>query len=137
MLAKFEKFSMSKTAITRLFKIAIAFVVAGSVSGTAVAIWALANGAIAFGGSQFVTVNAGPFASAIAGLVVASLLTGIGTLTAIVSWVGALANTARLADKAWFTALLVSGLVSFGWVAMIAYILKGPDSTAAVAAGPA
>jgi hypothetical protein len=134
MLAKFEKFSMSKTAITRLFKIAVAFVVAGAVSGTAVAIWALANGAIAFGGQQFVTVNAGPFAGAIVGFVAASLLTGIGTVAAVVSWVGALANTARLENKTWFTTLLVSGLVSFGWVAMIAYILRGPDSTTATSA---
>jgi hypothetical protein len=137
MLATFEKLSMSKPAITRLFKIAIAFVVAGSVSGTAVAIWALANGAIAFGGPQLVTVDAGAFAGAIVGLAVASLLTGIGAIVAVVSWVGALVNTARLADKAWFTALLVSGLVSFGWVAMIAYILRGPDSTAVTAASPA
>jgi hypothetical protein len=134
MLAKFEKFSMSKTAITRLFKIAVAFVVAGAVSGTAVAIWALANGAIAFGGQQFVTVNAGPIAGAIVGFVAASLLTGIGTVAAVVSWVGALANTARLENKTWFTTLLVSGLVSFGWLAMIAYILRGPDSTTATSA---
>ncbi len=134
MLAKIQKFDMSKPAITRLFKVAIAFVVAGSVSGTAVAIWALANGAITLGGSPFVSFNPATVAGALVGLVIASLLTGIGTVAAIVSWVGALANTARLENKTWFTTLLVSGLVSFGWVAMIAYILRGPDSSAATAA---
>lgn len=133
MLAKFEKFDPSKPVITRLFKVAIAFVVAGSVSGTAVAIWALANGAITLGGASFVTFNPATVAGAIVGLVIASLLTGIGTVTAIVAWVGALANTARLEDKTWFATLLVSGLVSFGWLAMIAYILRGPDSTTATA----
>ncbi len=133
MFQKLERFSMSKPAITRLFKVAVAFVVAGSVSGTAVAIWALANGAISLGGSQFVTVNPATVAGALVGLVIASLLTGIGTIAAIASWVGALANTARLENKTWFTTLLVSGVVSFGWIAMIAYILRGPDSTTATA----
>jgi len=134
MLEKFETFSMSKPAITRLFKVAVAFVVAGSVSATAVVIWALANGAVALGGPQFVTVNAGPFASTIVGLIIASLLTAAGTVAAVVSWAGALLNTARLEDKAWFAALLVLGLISLGWVAMIAYVLKGPDSAAAAVA---
>ncbi len=137
MLQKLQKFSMSKSAITRLFKVAIAFVVAGSVSGTAVAIWAIANGAITVGGSPFVSFDPATVAGALVGLVIASLLTGLGTIAAIVSWVGALANTARLENKTWFTTLLVSGLVSFGWVAMIAYILRGPDSSTATAASAA
>lgn len=137
MYAKLQKFSMSKPAITRLFKVAIAFVVAGSVSGTAVTIWALANGAITLGGSPFVSFNPAMVAGAIVALVIASLLTGIGTVAAVVSWVGALANTARLENKTWFTTLLVSGLVSFGWVAMIAYVLRGPDSSTATSAAAA
>lgn len=137
MIEKLENLTMSKPAITRLFKVAVAFVVAGGVSGTAVVIWALANGAVAIGGPQFVTVNAGPFAGAIVGLMIASLLTGIGTVAAVVSWAGALLNTGRLEDKAWFTALLVSGLVSLGWVALIAYVLRGPDSTQAAEASAA
>ena len=122
MVEKFQSFAWSKPAITRLFKVAIAFVVAGSVSGVAVVIWALVNGAVAIGGPQMVTVNSGPFAAAIAGLIVASLLTAAGTVAAV------LLNTSRLEDKTWFTALLVLGLISLGWVAMIGYVLWGPDS---------
>lgn len=133
MIEKLENFSVSKPAITKLFKVAVALIVAGSAGSIAVAIWALVNGAITFGGSQFVTVNAGPFAGAIVGLIVASLLTGIGTAAAVVAWAGALLNTARLDDKAWFTALLVLGLISLGWLALIAYVLYGPDSTQAPA----
>jgi hypothetical protein len=44
-----------------------------------------------------------------------------------------LLNTSRLEDKAWFAALLVLGLISLGWVAMIAYVLRGPDSAVALA----
>ncbi len=133
----FEKFEMSKRAITRLFKVAVAFVVAGSVSGTAVVIVALANGAVGFGGSQFISIDPGPFAGAVVGLIVASLLTAVGTIAAVASWTAALLNTSRLDDKTWFVTVLVLGLVSLGWVAMIAYVLKGPDGTTAMASSGA
>lgn len=123
---------ISRPAIIRLFKVAIAFVVAGSVSGTAIVIVALANGAVAFGGPQLITINPGPFAGAVVGLIVASLLTAAGTVAAVASWAAALLNTSRLEDKSWFVALLVLGLVSLGWVAMIAYVLKGPDDSTAL-----
>jgi hypothetical protein len=61
-----------------------------------------------------VTLNGGPFAWAIAALLVASLVLAAGTLAAIASWVGALLNTSRLDDKTWFVVLLVLGLVSLG-----------------------
>jgi hypothetical protein len=129
MIEKLESLSVSKPAITRMFKVAVALVVGGSVGSIAVVIWAVVSGAVAFGGAQFVTVEAGPFAGAIVALIVTSLLTGIGTVAAVIAWAGALLNTARLDDKAWFTALLVLGLVSLGWVALIAYVLYGPDGT--------
>jgi len=44
-----------------------------------------------------------------------------------VSWIGALLNTIQLEDKTWFVLLLVLGLFSFGFVAMIAYVIAGPD----------
>ncbi len=124
-----EKVSMSKSLITTLMKIAIAFVVAGGASGAAVVIVALANGAITFGGAQLVAIDPAPVVGAVVGVGVASTLVGIGTAIAVAAWVGALLNTARLDDKAWFTALLFLGLVSLGWVAMIAYVLRGPDSS--------
>jgi hypothetical protein len=121
---------MSKSGITRLFAGAIAAVVVGLTIGIAGVVAALANGAVVIDGSQVVTLNGGPFAWAIAALIVASLVLAAGTLAAIASWVGALLNTYRLDDKTWFVVLLVLGLVSLGWVAMIAYVFAGPDSTA-------
>ena len=41
----------------------------------------------------------------------------------LVSWIGALLNTAELEDKSWFLLLLVLGLLRFGIVAMLAYIV--------------
>jgi len=124
-----EKITVSKGTITRLFGVAVVLVIAGGVVGTAAVIAALANGAITFGGSHLVTLNAGPLAGAIVALVAAGLLGGIGSLAAIVAWAGALINTYRLEDKTWFLAILASGLVSLGWVAMIAYAFRGPDGT--------
>ena len=128
MLEKLENLSISKATIARATKVAVALIAAGAAGSIAVVIWALANGAVAFGGAQFVTVEAAPIAGAIVGLIVASLLAGIGTAVAVIAWAGALLNTARLEDKTWFAALLVLGLASFGWVALIAYVMYGPDS---------
>ncbi len=130
----FERMQMSKSTITRLFGVAVVLVMAGAVTGTAAVIAAVANGAITIGGSQLVSFDAGAIAGAIVGLVVASLLGGAGSIAAIAAWAGALMNTYRLADKTWFYALLGSGLVSLGWVALIAYVFRGPDSAAPVAA---
>src|SRR6185369_11774767 len=118
MLQKFQSLSMSKPAITRVFKVAIALVVAGAAGATGVAVWALVNGAVAIGGAQIVTVDGGLLAGAIVALSFASVLTGLGTVAAIVAWAAALLNTSRLEDKTWFATLLVLGLVSLGWVAM-------------------
>ena len=121
---------MSKSSITRLFAGAIAAVVVGLTIGVAGVVAAIANGAIVIHRSEVATVNGGPFAWAIGVLFVASLVVAAGTLAAIASWVGALLNTSRLDDKTWFAVLLVLGLVSLGWAAMIAYVFAGPDSTA-------
>ena len=129
MIEKLEDLSVSKATITRTFKVAVALIVAGAAGSIAMVIWAIANGAITFGGTQWISVHAGPVAGAIVGLIGASLLAGIGAATAVIAWAGALLNTARLEDKAWFIALLVFGLISLGWVALFAYVLYGPDST--------
>lgn len=133
----FERMQMSKSTITRLFGVAVILVVAGAVTGTAAVIAAVANGAITIGGPQLVSFDAGAVAGAIVGLIVASVLGGIGSLAAIAAWAGALLNTYRLDDKTWFYALLGSGLVSLGWIALVAYVFRGPDSTSAPTPRPA
>src|SRR5438105_3308642 len=120
---------MSKATITRLFEAAVAAVVAGMVIGIAAVVAGLANGAVVLGGSQAVTLNGGALAWTLGLLVIASLVTAAGAVAAIASWVGALLNTSQLEDKAWFAALPVLGLVSLGWLAMLAYVLAGPDRT--------
>lgn len=125
----FENVQVAKSTITRLFAVSAVLVAAGAVIGTAAVIIALVNGAVRLGGDPFIQLDPGQIAGAVAWLVVASIIAAIGSIGAIASWAGALLNTSRLEDKTWFTAILGLGLVSFGWIAMVVYVLKGPDST--------
>ena len=45
------------------------------------------------------------------------------------SWIGALLNTWQVKDKLWFGSLLAGGLLGVSVVAMIAYVVAGPDGT--------
>lgn len=121
---------MSKATVTRLFVLAILAVVAGFVVALATVLTALAGGVVTIGGPSVVTVNGGALAGMLAWLAIAALIAAGGAVAALASWIGALRNTVRLDDKTWFVALLVLGLVSFGWVAMVAYVIAGPDGTA-------
>lgn len=121
---------MSKATVTRLFAGAILATVAGSIVAVATALNAIAGGVVTIGGPTVVTVDGGALAGALPWLAIASLIGGLGALGALGAWVGALVNTVRLDDKTWFVALLVLGLCSFGWVAMVAYVIAGPDGWA-------
>ncbi|HEU5212760.1 MAG TPA: hypothetical protein VFU10_08325 [Gaiellaceae bacterium] len=125
-----ETFRMSKKNVTRLFVGAVIAAGAGLALGIA-ALWvALASDAINVGGSRFVDVNGGSGAwTALALIVVASLAILVATVAAVLSWIAALLNTWELEDKAWFASLLALGLLGFGIVAMIAYVVAGPDGT--------
>jgi hypothetical protein len=125
-----ETFRRSKRAVTRLFVAAAVAFCAGLVLGVA-ALWAaLSSDAIDLGGSDVIDVNGGSGAwTALALVIVGSLAIVAGTAAAVVSWLGALLNTWELEDKAWFASLLALGLLGFGVVAMIAYVVAGPDGT--------
>jgi hypothetical protein len=133
----FEKFRFPKKTVTRLFVGAIAAFGAGLVLGIA-ALWAaLATDAIDLGGSHVIDVNGGSGAWSALGLVIlGSLVLLGGTVAAVVSWIGALVNTWQLEDKLWFASLLGLGLLGFGAVAMIAYVVAGPDGAKEGVAGP-
>ena len=132
-----ETFRMSKKNIARLFVGATVAVVAGVVLGIA-ALWAaLASDAIDLGGSNYIDVNGGSGAwTALALVIVGSMVMLGGTIAAVVSWIGALLNTWQLEDKLWFGALLAGGLLGLGVVVMIAYVVAGPDGTKQTVARP-
>lgn len=118
---------MSKSTVTRLFIVAIVTFVAAWILVIIAAGLAFAQGAIVFGGPDVVTLNAGAFAPTTAVLVIAAIVGAIGTILGVLSWIGALLTTAQLEDKTWFVLLLLLGLWNFGVVAMIAYVIAGPD----------
>jgi hypothetical protein len=127
---------MSKATITRLFFGAIVAVAVGLVVAVATVVAAIAGGVVAIGGPNVVTVDGEVFAESLPWLLIAGLVLASGSLAAVASWIGALLNTWQLDDKTWFVALLVLGAFSFGWVAMVAYVIAGPDGTSPSEARP-
>jgi hypothetical protein len=121
---------VSKTTVSRIFLSSVIAVIAGAVLAFA-AVWiAYANGVFVMDGHDVVGVRATPMAWTIVGLATLAALTIVaGFIGGLVSWIGALLNTARLEDKTWFILLLVLGVLSFGLIAMIAYLIGGPDGT--------
>ena len=119
---------MSKSTVTKLFVSSAFAVIAGALLAFAAIWFAYANGAFVMNGPDVTAVQPTPFAWAMVGVIVLSALAMLGGfMGGLVSWIGALLNTAQVEDKTWFILLLVLGLLSFGIVAMIAYVIAGPD----------
>ena len=122
---------MAKETIGRLFwgslvAFAGALVLLGVAGGLA-----LANGSLVRDGPDVTGIRETPFGWVMAGLAgVAILVMLAAAVTQFVAWVGAVISTAQLKDKTWFIVLLVTGLLSFGFVAMIIYLIAGPDDSA-------
>ena len=132
-----EMTPVSKRTITRLFVGALVAAGVGLALGFAALGTALSSDAIDFGGRYVIDVNGGAGAWTALGLVVVALLVVLaGTVAAVLSWIGALLNTWQLEDKLWFASLLALGLLGFGVVAMIAYVVAGPDGTEQNVASP-
>jgi len=119
---------MSKATITRLFIGSVIAVVAGAIVMFA-AIWiAYATDSFVMTGPDVTGVHSTGLAWAMVGVGIVSILALLGGfIGGLVSWIGALLNTSELQDKTWFVILLVLGIFSFGLVAMIAYVIAGPD----------
>lgn len=129
--------SMSKAAITRLFLVGVAAAVVGAIILLTAVVSALASGLIVVGGPTVVAVDGRVAWTLVGPLAIGAATIGVGAIAAVVAWVGALSNTVKLADKRWFATLLVLGLSSFGWLALVAYVVAGPDGTHRSSDGPA
>jgi hypothetical protein len=123
---------MSKATITRLFLGSVVAFVAGIVLAVVALLAAVGSDAFVMDGPDVVGIQATPAAwtAFVVGLIAVFAVIG-GSIGGLVSWIGALLNTAQIEDKTWFIVLLVLGLFSFGLVAMIAYVIGGPDGTVA------
>jgi hypothetical protein len=121
---------MSKSTVTKIFVGSLVAIVGGLVLLGAALFLAYVNGTFIMSGPDVVGVHPSAFAWSMAGLAVAGVLAVIGgALAQFVAWIGAVLNTAQLDDKVWFIVLLVLGLLSFGFIAMLVYVVAGPDGT--------
>ena len=121
---------MSKPTVVKLFVGSAFAFVAGILLALVSVGFAYANGAFVMSGPDVTGIEPTPFAWTMVALFGLATLAIIGGLIGgLVSWIGALLNTAQVDDKTWFIVLLVLGLMSFGIVAMIAYVIGGPDGT--------
>jgi hypothetical protein len=121
---------MSKATVIRLFVSSLIAAAAGAIAVIA-AVWiAIENRLFTMNGPDIVAVEGGPLALALLGLgVIGGLAIVGGAIGGLVSWIGALLNTSQLPSKTWFLVLLVLGIFNFGFLAMIAYLIAGPDGT--------
>jgi hypothetical protein len=125
---------MSKSTVTKMFIGSLVAIVGGLVLLGAGLVLAYVNGTFIMRGPDVVGVHPSAFTWSMAGLAIIGVLAVIGgALGQFVAWIGALLNTAQLDDKTWFILLLVLGLLSFGFVAMLVYLIGGPDGTRASA----
>jgi hypothetical protein len=126
---------MTKTTVTRLFIGGALAVVAGAVLAIA-AVWiAIANHVFVMNGPDVVGFTSSAFTWPMLGLAAVGGLTVMaGLISGLVSWIGALLNTSQLENKTWFLVLLILGIFSFGVIAMLAYVVAGPDGSGATGA---
>lgn len=119
---------MSKRTVTRVF---VASLVA--MAGSLVLLFtagglAYANDVFVMDGPDVVGVRGTAFGWWMLGLATIAALTLMAAIIAqFAAWIGAVVNTAQLPEKTWFVVLLVTGLLSFGFIPMVIYLIAGPD----------
>lgn len=117
---------MDKHSVTRLWLWGLALIVGGIVLVLAFVGVMLAAAGTWNGGVYTPSYNALFFAM-VALIAVAGVAILAGMIAQFVAWIGAMVNTARSSDKTWFVLLLVLGLLGFGFIIMIVYLIAGPD----------
>jgi len=121
---------MTKTTVSRLFVGGVVAVVAGLFLTVVAVFIAFASGTFIVSGTEVTGVQPTPQAWTFITLALIGVVSLIGgSIAQLVAWIGALLNTALLVDKTWFVLLLVLGLLSFGFIPMLVYVIAGPDGT--------
>lgn len=123
---------MSKLTVTRLFiGSLIAFGAGAIVAVLAIAV-AIANNVFVMDGNDIAAIQGGALAWAVLALAaLGGLAAAGGVIAGFIAWIGAALNTWQLESKAWFVALVLTGIFNFGFIAMILYVIAGPDGKAA------
>jgi len=121
---------MSKPTITKLFFGSLFTIVGGLFLAAVGFVLAFGGGTVSVSAGEVtnVEISSGSTPMLLVGAV-GVLAIVVGAFGQLVAWLGAVINTARLDDKTWFILLLVLGLLSFGFVPMLVYVIAGPDGT--------
>ena len=120
---------MSKATVTRLFIGGGLAVIAGAVLAIVAVSVANANDTFVMNGPDIVGLRGSVLAWSMLPLGIVGGLAILGGLIAgLVAWIGALLNTWQLESKTWFAVLLLLGIFNFGFFAMVAFLVAGPDS---------
>jgi hypothetical protein len=128
---------MHKTLIRKLFVGSLIALAGGLVLLALTGGLAIANSSLVKNGPDVTGIHATALGWVMIGLAgVAILVLVAAAITQFVAWVGAVINTAQLQDKTWFIVLLVTGLLSFGFIAMIVYLIAGPEDSQSITAMP-
>jgi hypothetical protein len=122
---------MTKSTVTKIFVGSLVAIAGGLVLFVVAGLVAYGNNSFVMNGPDVVGVKPTFFGwSMIALSSLGVVVMAGGAIAQFVAWVGAVLNTALLDNKTWFVVLLLTGLLSFGFVAMIVYLIAGPDGTA-------
>jgi hypothetical protein len=120
---------MGRSLIVKLFFGSLIGLVAGAVVLGVAGALALGNDVFVMDGPDVVGINAGSLGWILIGLMaLAGLVLALATVAQVVAWIGTVLNTAARPDKTWFVFLLVLGLLGFGLVATLVYVIAGLDS---------
>ncbi len=123
---------MFKTTVTRLFFASLIAFAAGAIVSMLTVALAIANNVFVMDGNDIAAIQGGPLTWVLLGLgVLGGLAAAGGVITGFIAWIGAVLNTWQLGSKAWFVALVLTGVFSFGFIAMLIYVFVGPDGKAA------
>ena len=120
--------TVSKNNVTRLFIGSLVAFGAGAIVSIMAIGLAMANDVFLMAGDDIVGIQGGGLAWTLIGLaVLGGLAAAGGAIAGFIAWIGAVLNTWQLEGKGWFVALLLLGIFNFGFLAMIAYVVAGPD----------
>ena len=130
--------TMFKATVTRLFIGSLIALGAGATVLILAIALAIANNVFVMDGNDIAAIQGGALATALLGVAFLGALTAAGGVIAgVIAWIGAVLNTWQLESKAWFVALVLTGIFNFGFIAMVLYVIAGPDGKAARTAQPA
>lgn len=132
---------MKKPTITKTWLIGVAIFVVGLITcGVALGLLFTNGGtyvpAASGNGYDFIPRTDSYFWTTVGFIIAGCVIALAGIAAQLVAWIGAVINTNALADKTWFYVLLIGGLIGLvvglaQFAVMIAYVIAGPDGTAA------